>query len=767
MPETKVPAIKNIPAKTDPETKLALESIKEAVEVRLGRRGDPKDRAVTLRELIESGLATDLAQSPYNPNTGATGFGPISELPGDVEVPPTPINLRAETLFKDIALFWHTSRSFNPPYGNHASTEIWRSQTEDLSSAIAAGPLAGGVGGFSYTDTSTEYDRTYYYWVRYISTKGVPGPWSNMASATTVEDIGATMRLLSEELSNLPGYNLLQTGATAATIIKSSGAPSARPNGDALQLNDMWFDTDDGQIYTRNAANNAWVAARDATLVSVFGTTSFTGSTLSAAMASAQSDVVTLTNNNTARASEINSLTATVSTKAKTFVQDNPPTAIAVGDLWIDSNDNNKLYRASATGSSNWVAVRDTANDSKITVFTQTSQPTANNTGDLWFDTDDSNKQYRWDGSNWVEVRDVTSAAAITSEASTRASADSANATLITNLSASVGSGNDSGGAAYSASNTIISHVNATDANAAAAYVLKVEANGAVAGMVLEANASGSSTGSAIQFQADKFAIWDGSGSAGSNSVAPFIVDSGVVYIDVARIKDGTIAEAKIGTLSAEKITTGFLNVSERIDANVIDGDKIKAGTIGAREITADSITADEISSDTITANELLNANTLNVKHFDNVSTDIKSHLSSGAYVPLSVEANVQSWSGTYPGQTIVSSETSSVVNIGCTTANVRNSAKYRVVVSGVYGDIRNGTIQYSYDNFSSIAATLSPTMNANAGTYRTYVFVWDGQIAGLSTSQSTVYWRINWNVSSGQVNSTYQAMYVTLDNTQ
>ena len=174
----------------------------------------------------------------------------------------------------------------------------------------------------------------------------------------------------------------------------------------------------------------------------------------------------------------------------------------------------------------------------------------------------------------------------------------------------------------------------------------------------------------------------------------------------------------------------------------------------------------ESIAANTITGTQI-NADTLNVKHFDNVSTNIKSHLSSGAFVPLSIQANVQAWSGTYPGQVIVSSETSSVVNIGCTTANVRNSAKYRVVVSGVYGDIRNGTIQYSYDNFSSIAATLSPTMNANAGTYRTYVFIWDGQIAGLSTSQSTVYWRINWNVSGGQVNSTYQALYVTLDNTQ
>ena len=295
--------------------------------------------------------------------------------------------------------------------------------------------------------------------------------------------------------------------------------------------------------------------------------------------------------------------------------------------------------------------------------------------------------------------------------------------------------------------------------------------------MVLEANASGSSTGSAIQFQADKFAIWTGSGAASSNSVAPFIVTSATtlnnesvaagVYIADAFIKNGSITTAKIGTLSANKITAGSLDVANRIDANAIHADKITAGTIGVREITANSITADEINADTITANDLLSTNTLNVKHFDNVSTNIKSHLASGAYVPLGVEANVQSWSGTYPGSTIVSSETSSVVNIGCTTANVRNSAKYRVVVSGVYGDIRNGTIQYSYDNFSSIAATLSPTMNANAGTYRTYVFVWDGQIAGLSTSQSTVYWRINWNVSGGQVNSTYQALYVTLDNTQ
>ena len=631
MAETKVPAIKNIPAKTDPETKLALESIKEAVEVRLGRRGDPKDRAVTLRELIESGLATDLAQSPYNPNTGATGFGPIGERPGDVTVPPAPTVLTASGLFTDVLLSWNQSTN-TAPYGNHAFTEIWRSQAEDLSSAV----LVGTTNAFIYTDKGLEYDFTYYYWVRFVSTSNTPGPWSNMASATTIENIAATMAALSETLADLPGYSLIATGAAAATVIKQSSAPSVRADGSALGVHDFWFDTDDGQIYTRNAANNAWVAGRDSTLVSVFGATSFTGSTLTAAMASAQQDVITVTNAQNSTASSLSSLTSTV------------------------TGNNNTL----------------TASVNSL------STTTANLNGDV---------------------------------------------------------------------------------NAMFVLTVATESNGSksAAGMVIGSNAnSGSGAQSYVQFQADKFAIW-----SGSSNTAPFIVDSGVVYIDQARIKDAAILDAKIGTLNGGKIIADTITATQ-IDANTITATQIAADTITADQIAANTITATQIAANTITGTQI-NADTLNVKHFDNVSTNIKSHLSSGAFVPLSIQANVQAWSGTYPGQVIVSSETSSVVNIGCTTANVRNSAKYRVVVSGVYGDIRNGTIQYSYDNFSSIAATLSPTMNANAGTYRTYVFVWDGQIAGLSTSQSTVYWRINWNVSGGQVNSTYQALYVTLDNTQ
>lgn len=44
--------------------------------------------------------------------------------------------------------------------------------------------------------------------------------------------------------------------------------------------------------------------------------------------------------------------------------------------------------------------------NSKNTVFRQTSAPTASAVGDLWIDTDDGNKMYRWSGSAWVVVQD-------------------------------------------------------------------------------------------------------------------------------------------------------------------------------------------------------------------------------------------------------------------------------------------------------------------------------------------------------------------------
>lgn len=145
--------------------------------------------------------------------------------------------------------------------------------------------------------------------------------------------------------------------------------------------------------------------------------------------------------------------------KAKTFYQSSIPTSLAVGDLWIDSDDDNKLYRAEMVGANEikageWVLVRDTGitsaledaaqaisdaasaqgtADGKVTTYYQTSIPTSEAEGDLWIDTDDGNKLYRAAsaGANeitageWVEVQDDAIATAISNAATAQSTADS------------------------------------------------------------------------------------------------------------------------------------------------------------------------------------------------------------------------------------------------------------------------------------------------------------------------------------------------------
>ncbi len=485
--KTKLPGLKNIPPKTERELKLALESIKEALEVRLGQRGDPLDRAVTVRELVDSGLAK---QAPTT-TSGASDFipGDDEKDPGDLTVPPSPTGLKANGAFTSIVLKWN-----NPSYGNHGFTEIWRSKAN----ALGGAELVSTAGGQVYAE-EVGYNQTYFYWVRFVSTSNIPGPWNDTegTSAQTAVDVGAVLTTLGENLSNLPGYSTLTglisaantEGAEAARVIKSSSAPTTRTDGSSIQANDIWYDTDDGQVHTRNSSNNAWVAARDATLVNLFGSTSFTGSTISGAMATAQGNITTLTSANASRVSEINELTAKVDTKNQTFIQDDAPadnTAndLQDGDLWIDSNDDNKLYRWN-NSSSSWVVVRDTSNDGKATVFTQDDVPTSGvKKGDIWFDTNDSNKQYRADsdGSDqvatgeWEVVRDVvsqadiaTNATAIADETSARTSAISSLTTTVNNNTASINTNataiSNETSARTSAINSLTTTVNNNTAN--------------------------------------------------------------------------------------------------------------------------------------------------------------------------------------------------------------------------------------------------------------------------------------------------------------
>ena len=98
--------------------------------------------------------------------------------------------------------------------------------------------------------------------------------------------------------------------------------------------------------------------------------------------------------------------------KNSTYYQDNEPTGgtYLVGDIWIDTNDNDKLYAWDGT---DWVLAQDSATaqataDGKAKTYVQDNEPTggAYNIGDLWIDTNEGNKLYRYNGTAWVSAQD-------------------------------------------------------------------------------------------------------------------------------------------------------------------------------------------------------------------------------------------------------------------------------------------------------------------------------------------------------------------------
>ena len=226
--------------------------------------------------------------------------------------------------------------------------------------------------------------------------------------------------------------------------------------------------------------------------------------------------------------------------------------ALQAQDLWADTDDNNQIYVRNAANNG-WVKARDS---SLVTLYNSLSSTVSTNTtniataqGDIVTLTTDTSANASAITSLTSTVGSNTSA--ISTEATTRANADSALSTSITNLTSTVGGNTSSISTNASAITTI-------NGNAAASYVLKLNANGKVAQMVLNSNASsGSGATSTIAFLADTFKIDNDAGS----SVSPFIVSGGTVLIDNARINNLSGTKIDVDTLAVKY----FANVSSKI----------------------------------------------------------------------------------------------------------------------------------------------------------------------------------------------------------
>jgi hypothetical protein len=151
------------------------------------------------------------------------------------------------------------------------------------------------------------------------------------------------------------------------------------PTGD-LTIGDIWFDTDDGnKLYYWTGT--AWVSVQD--------------NAIATAQATADSKIKTFYQASAPTASEVGDIWFDTDDGFKQYFWN--------GTAWTSVQDTSiAAAQSAATAAAAAATAAQTTADGKNKVFRQTSAPAASAVGDLWFDTDDDNRIYRWSGSAWV-----------------------------------------------------------------------------------------------------------------------------------------------------------------------------------------------------------------------------------------------------------------------------------------------------------------------------------------------------------------------------
>jgi hypothetical protein len=203
--------------------------------------------------------------------------------------------------------------------------------------------------------------------------------------------------------------------------------------------------------------------------------------------------------------------------------------------------------------------VSATAN-AKNKSFYQSTIPTASAAGDIWYNTANNNAPKRWDGAAWVDVSDgriAANTAAISNEATARASADSANASSISNVQARLDKGDFAAVKVQSSANA--SAIGGIQAKWTVQVQATQDGKYAAAGISL---ISGGGQQSTFAVLADRFLVYrpDGSGSPQQVLAMGYVNGAYTLGLSGNLIIDGTIVGR---SLTAESVTADKLKVTQ------------------------------------------------------------------------------------------------------------------------------------------------------------------------------------------------------------
>jgi hypothetical protein len=283
---------------------------------------------------------------------------------------------------------------------------------------------------YAITTEKTAYDNAVSALTTYLATLTTPVLWNVSTGETTIvgttfrskfQDVYTTRQTLLNAIS-AKAKLLADNARSIADSKPNTYAQTTAPSSLGRILGDIWIDTDDkNQMYRWSGA--AWVSVRDAAIADVSTAASTAISNAASALSAAQA----------AQATADGAIRTWYQATAPTGLN----STTDLGDMWFDTDDG-QAYRWSGTSwiviEDNSIAVAlsaaqnaQTTADGKITAFYQTGAPaTGMETGDIWYDTDDNNKVYYYTGTAWSTLRDGTIAIAQSAATAAQSTANTA-----------------------------------------------------------------------------------------------------------------------------------------------------------------------------------------------------------------------------------------------------------------------------------------------------------------------------------------------------
>lgn len=176
-------SIPGLPAGVDPQLRQFLSAIKENLEVRLRQRGNALDASPTFKDLLDTGIlkikegVTTIGGRQYTAEQllGLVQFTLPDWITSDT-APPAPTGLVVTSDATNTILKWNASE-----FDQYAETEVWRSTSNNLSTA----EKIGSTSGVTFTDGLPDTGVAYYYWIRDVAYNFLTSAFNDVNGAST------------------------------------------------------------------------------------------------------------------------------------------------------------------------------------------------------------------------------------------------------------------------------------------------------------------------------------------------------------------------------------------------------------------------------------------------------------------------------------------------------------------------------------------------------------------------------------------------------